>query len=261
MEKAKSKTEIRHEKILDMLEGSDTVKLGVFCEQLGCSESTIRNDLAYLEGEKKLRRVFGGAVKADVSPYDLINLADRETIYLAEKQRIAKYVADNMLRDNQTIILDAGTTNSQIAKIIAERDMNMIVLTASMTIGQILSRAENVTLYLFGGFYYPDRGFFYDSNIDQLMKMIRADIYFLSVNGISLESQFTITGQDETKIKSLLMDIAGRTVVVADRSKLGRNAMKIVADFDSVDLLVTDDKADPGFVQKLRQRGIDVVLA
>ncbi len=244
-----------------MLNERDTVKLRAFCEQLKCSESTIRNDLAYLEKEKQLRRVFGGAVRADTSPYSLINLQNRETIFLVEKQSIAKYVADNMLKPNQTIILDAGSTNAQIAKIILERNLTITVLTASLTIGHILSNAENVTLYLFGGFYYSDRGFFYDSHIDQFIESIRADIYFLSVNGITPEAKFTITGQDETKIKSLLIGIASKTVVVADHSKLNRSAMKIVADFNSVDSLITDKQADPIFVMGLEDHGIDVILA
>ena len=130
-----------------------------------------------------------------------------------------------------------------------------------MGIASVTSSAENVTLYLFGGFYYSDRGFFYDTHIDQFIESIRADIYFLSVNGVTPEAKFTITGQDETKIKSLLIGIASKTVVVADHSKLNRSAMKIVADFNSVDSLVTDKHADPIFVQGLADHGINVILA
>jgi len=50
-------------------------------------------------------------------------------------------------------------------------------------------------------------------------------------------------------------------VVLADSSKLGREHLVRYAAIEDVDVLVTDDGADPQMVADLEKAGVEVVLA
>ncbi len=56
----------RFEKIIDLLQEQSSVRVTDLVPILDASESTIRRDIAELDKEGRLRKVFGGAVSLDV---------------------------------------------------------------------------------------------------------------------------------------------------------------------------------------------------
>ena len=58
-------TEKRHKIILDMLQEKRSITVSEIKDKLGISESTIRRDLNSLDRDRKLMKVFGGAVAAE----------------------------------------------------------------------------------------------------------------------------------------------------------------------------------------------------
>jgi DeoR family fructose operon transcriptional repressor len=54
---------------------------------------------------------------------------------------------------------------------------------------------------------------------------------------------------------------AQRVVVLGDSSKLGREHLVRFATVEDVDVLVTDDEADPRLVAELETMGIEVLVA
>ena len=218
----KSKAEKRRDEILRLINSNDVVSVSEICESTSSSESTIRNDLTKMEQEGLLRRTFGGAVKTSTTPYNLKEWSSRETIYLNEKQAIAKYVVENLIVPNSTIVLDAGTTCLEVARKIAEAGIKVTVLTNSARAAFILmSVSNNVDLYLFGGMYDADRGAFHDEYQLLMLDKMRANLFFMSINGISEELGLTILGGDEAQTKTKLMSISAKTIVLADHSKIG----------------------------------------
>jgi DeoR family transcriptional regulator of aga operon len=52
-----------------------------------------------------------------------------------------------------------------------------------------------------------------------------------------------------------------RVVAVADSSKIGRQGFKPIVGLADVDVLITDDAADPGQVAQIRAAGVEVIIA
>lgn len=254
-----SKSNKRHEQILSMLNQQDMVTVSTFCDTFGCSESTIRNDLNYLEEAGLLLRVLGGAKKAETTP--IIAKSKRESAFLTSKQQIAEFTIQQMIPPNTTIILDAGTTTREIAKALVQRAIPVTVLTSSLDIVTILSTSDNIRLYAFGGFYDSERCAFYDISIEQYTKNMHADLFFMGINGVSPRAGFTIASKDEMTTKKAFMNIATRTIAVADHSKLGHNGLLGISDFERVKTLVTDAQASADHVLELRESGLDVMIA
>jgi DeoR family transcriptional regulator of aga operon len=65
----------------------------------------------------------------------------------------------------------------------------------------------------------------------------------------------------EAQLNAQMMKIARQIVAVADASKLMKRNLSVIAPVEQLDILITDDEADPTIVAELRRRGVDVVLA
>ena len=90
---------------------------------------------------------------------------------------------------------------------------------------------------------------------------MRADIFFLSVNGISNKAGFTLSGHEEVPIKQTMIQCSQKCIVTADYSKLGKIGLKVICGFNDVDTLITDSAANPEEVKNLKKHGLNVILA
>src|ERR1700743_3711852 len=118
------KTDDREEKIMRLLcqKGSATIE-----ELLATAETpapSIRRDLNRLERRGLVRRTHGGATLVEPLLYEPFRYDPpsraRETRPAEEKRRIALAAAD-LIRENETIGLTAGTTTTQIGRAIRHR--------------------------------------------------------------------------------------------------------------------------------------------
>ena len=260
MQTAKKKTEIRHEKIRSMLIANDLVTVAEFRQALNCSEATIRNDLRYLEERGLLKRSYGGAV-ATGSTARRTNMNMRSVAYKKEKEAIAEYIVNHVLLSGQTIILDSGSTSLEIAQRIAESELELTVLTNSFTIAATLIHSPRVKLFLAGGNYDPEPAAFHDEFSVALFNTMRADICFLSVNGVSSEAGFTISGFEEAPIKQAMIKASHECYVIADHSKLGKIGLKVICNFSDVTALVCDKHNNDEIAKELEASGLRIILA
>ncbi len=260
MTKTKSKTEIRHEKIRGLLIANDLVTVSDFCRALNCSEATIRNDLRYLEGQGLIKRSFGGAV-ANGNTALYANMSMRAIAYKKEKETIARYIVDHVLSSGQTIILDSGTTHVEIAQKILESSLELTVLTCSFAAASILVKSSRIKLFIAGGRYDDRDASFHDEISQAIFHSMRADICFLSVNGVSETAGFTIPSPEEAAIKQAMLRCSQKRIVTADHSKLGRIGLKVVCGFDEVDTLITNAPGHYEAVGKFQELGLEVIIA
>jgi len=261
----KNQVESRQKKILELLEQNEEVSLPFLCRELECSETTTRNDLRILEQHGMLRRTFGGAIRTDETPSLWLNISVREKEHISEKRDIARYAVEHLIRPGMTIVLDAGTTCAVLAQEIAKKRLKLRVITNSFHAALALTPAlDAVELYLIGGMYNPVSGSLYDEFQLEVIRQLRADIFFMGTDGVSISDGFTImglSGLSECTIKRGILDLARKTYVVADHSKFGRTTMKLVCDVDSVSGIVTDDGANKMMVADLQNHGVPVMTA
>jgi DeoR family transcriptional regulator, aga operon transcriptional repressor len=57
-----------------------------------------------------------------------------------------------------------------------------------------------------------------------------------------------------------MLRAARRRVIVADGSKVGQVKLAYLCNIDEVDLLITDNSADPAVIKMLRERDLEVLL-
>ena len=105
--------EERQQEILRLARTDGRVDVTALAETFSVTAETIRRDLTTLERAGVLRRVHGGAIPMERIGFEPA-LATRDSLLIAEKERIAK-AAVAELPDEGAIILDAGTTTARMA--------------------------------------------------------------------------------------------------------------------------------------------------
>ena len=142
-------SEERHKLILEKVKNESVVYLNDLVKYLNTSESTIRRDLIALDKAGLLKKVHGGATALkDISINTLDDIVEnRKSLNMEEKFKIAKYAA-SLIKDNDLVYLDAGTTTELMINFI--NNTKAIFVTNGIVHARNLIK-KNCTTYILGG--------------------------------------------------------------------------------------------------------------
>jgi len=249
---------LRHREILEILRRDGQVRVSELSERFKVSAVTIRSDLEHLEGGGLLRRTRGGAVPAKSKRFELPLEASRQ-IHAREKERIGQYAA-GLVKDGQTIILDVGSTTTELAKALPQGLRNVVVVTSALNIALMLESHPGITVIVTGGTLRPLQHSLVNPYGTVLLQEINADKAFIGCNGVHPERGLTNTNLQEAEIKRAMMRSARESIVLADHSKLMQVAAARIAPLQSAHLLVTSRKARAEDLEQLRGAGLEVAV-
>jgi DeoR family transcriptional regulator, fructose operon transcriptional repressor len=249
--------EDRRTRMAELLSEKGFMSLGELVQASGVSESTIRRDLEILEEHGAVRRTHGGAVSIQDSSSQRLAFADREMTALPQKQAIAKAVAA-LVAENQTIIIDGGTTCYEVARALRGRRIN--VITNSVPIASLLSTDLATEVTLVGGYVYPRTGAALGTMAEGMLSGLHATQLILSCAGVTREGAFN-SNQMMVEVERRMMEIADRVILAADASKLGMRAVVRLCDLADLDVIVTDAGVGPEARSWLDSYGGRVVYA
>jgi DeoR family transcriptional regulator of aga operon len=253
---------LRQDRIVAIVDGAPgMVRTAALAASLGTSEVTVRQDLAVLDQESRIRRVHGGAVRLGVGS------TERPFEETAVEHRVAKAAigraAAALVRSGECVVLDVGTTPAAVAEALVARTelTGVTVVTNSLTTALALERAvPRFTVIVTGGTLRPLQHSLVAPFNGVVLPMIAADVVFLGGTGLDVDHGLTNVNLPETEAKRMLAATARRTVVVADGSKFGRAHIGVVRALEDIDVVVTAD-ADAAAVATIRAAGAQVVVA
>ncbi|MCC3373790.1 DeoR/GlpR family DNA-binding transcription regulator [Cohnella sp. REN36] len=249
--------------ILDLLHSEGQVKTFDLVKKLGVSSETIRRYLEELEEENRLKRVYGGAVKINLSGEEPSYLK-REVLHAEEKQRIGKKAAA-LVEDNDVIFIDDGTTPLQMIPFLTNK-RNLTVLTVSMPALHQLIEFKNKELfsgeiYMIGGKVNATHSRVTGSIAEKMASLFHADKAFISTDGIVLNKGITSFDAERGQLASRVIENAKRTIVMTDSSKIGLTQLYRIADWRDIDVVICEAPMPKGWDQTLGERGVDWIVA
>ncbi len=248
----------RHQAILAKARLVGRVEVKTLAEELDVTAETIRRDLTHMERRGLVQRAHGGAIAVDrlgVEP----GVADRDAVYRDEKERIARRALEE-LPDGGSIIIDAGTTTSRLASMLPTH-IDLTVVTNSIPIAATLATRPNIQLHLLGGHVRSQTLATVGTWSQDALTGISVDVAFLGINGLTAERGLTTPDLEEARIKTLFIESARRTVVLADHTKFGREDFAHVAALSLIDTVITDDGIDSELLHEIELGGPDVIVA
>lgn len=224
--------------------------------ELATSEDTIRRDLRELAQEGLLQRVHGGALPASAA---LGDLTLRREVAPAEKVALGRAGAA-LVRPGQVVILDGGTTTTQLARHLP-RDLRATIVTHSPTIAVELAGHEGLELILLGGRVYRHSMVCVGAATVDAASRLNADLYFMGATGVHVEAGLTTGDYEEACIKRALHARAAETVLMASPEKLGAASAHVIAPTPELATLIVP-AGTPGDVRRRYEAlGVAVMAA
>ena len=247
----------RQRELARLLERTGRLSVAQICEQFSISEATARRDLEALSEQGLIQRVHGGAILIrQAAPEEPILSRSREQE--SEKECIGRAAAA-LIQDGETVFLGSGTTVLQVAQHLLTR--NITVITNSLPVINLMSEKDNISLIALGGMLRDSELSFIGHITEQALYEVRADKVVIGIRAISLEQGLTNDYLPETLTDRAILNAGRDTIVVADHTKCGVLSTAFLAPLTAMHTLITDNETDPDFIESLRAKGIDVIVA
>ncbi len=231
-------TDERLDRIRALLNANGKVLANDLAAQFEVSEDTIRRDLRELAKLGVCRRVYGGAL---LPTPDLGTLAVRASSGQDRKASLARVAAD-LVKNGQTLFIDAGSTNLAIAGALP-RDKQLTVVTNAPAIATALSDHEHCTVIVLGGVYDRAKGACLGVQAAREAAHIFADMFILGACGVDTTAGVTALDAGEAEIKRMMIAQSSLLLIAATTDKLGTVAQFKIADVSRIDHLVVEEDA------------------
>lgn len=209
-------TEKRHEIILEMLHEKRSITVTEIKDRLGISESTIRRDLNALDQDRKLTKVFGGAVALDAAPFvKELSVPQKLKVNEQEKRCIARH-AVSLIQPHDFIYLDAGTTTGYMLEYLMERDVTFA--TNAVEHARRLAVA-GYRVILIGGELRGTTEAVVGAQAIITIQEYHFTIGFFGTNGINLHYGCSTPDNSEALVKKTALRQCGKAYILADSAK------------------------------------------
>ena len=260
MEKGEGKSTVsRRIKILESLKANGQVSVNELSESLGVTGVTIRNDLTQLEKKRVLIKARGGAIKIEQNYVEHdYPLSDKQKKNLSEKKEIGRKAAE-LIEENNTIILDSGSTTCELAKNL-KRFNNLSVITNALNIATILADFNNINVIVPGGILKKNSLSLVGILAERGFKDYFCDKLFLGVDGFDLDFGISTPDPEEAYLNQVMINISKEVIVVTDSSKFRRRGFAFIAPVSKITTVVTDKGILQEHKNKLEKLGVKVIV-
>jgi DeoR family transcriptional regulator of aga operon len=257
-----SKTDKRAKEILRLLLSHGKTSVEELTRLFATSPASVRRDLTRLEERGLVHRTHGGALLAGhvYEPFRFdASFHVREERFAAEKRRIAMAAAD-LVQENETIGLTAGTTTTQVARVLRLRT-GLHIVTNAVNIGMELNASNGLDTTLTGGsLRWPGAFSLIGPTALESLNTVVMDKVFIGVCGIDPELGATIIEPEEAAVFRAMTRHAKQVVIVADSSKVGMTSPAVICPVTDIDILITDDGVSNDAVKDFKRQRVQVVI-
>ncbi|MEJ0034149.1 MAG: DeoR/GlpR family DNA-binding transcription regulator [Bacteroidota bacterium] len=248
----------RRDKILELLQEDGSAKVLDLSRLFKVTEVTIRQDLEKLEREGLINREHGGAyiknVKDQVAAFSIVHQEN-----LDKKEMIALKCLD-YIETGDTIILDSGSTTTEVAKKLRGRK-DLTVITNALNIALLLGAEPGVEVIVTGGEFKPPTLSLTGQKAADFFKGLHVQKLFLATAGISLKAGLTYPSISDLVVKKAMIDAAEKTFLVADSTKMGKAAFASLGALSLIDYIITDAGIEEKHEQVFRDNEIELIIA
>lgn len=210
-------TEERQMLILKKLEEESVLYVNDLVTYLNTSESTIRRDLNTLDASGLLNKVHGGAtsIKKRSIKTTEEKVQHRQALNIEEKIKISKYAA-SLIKPNDMVYLDAGTTTEQMIDFITQKEA--VFVTNGIVHAKKLIENGFKTYILGGELKLITEAIVGVEAINSLRKYNFTKGYF-GTNGVHKERGYTTPDISEAMVKEEALKRSKEAYILCDNSK------------------------------------------
>lgn len=251
--------EERYQAIVNAVNERGFVSADELIDLIGVSRSTMRRDLEELNDMRLLLRTRGGAISLKNGTSHEPPLEQRKDRQFEEKKKIAE-VALSLIHERDTILIDSGTTSIELARLLG-KFKQLMVATYDLNIANVLSDMQSISLVVAGGNQRKHFNTLVGYFSEMIFSQIHADMLFLTVDAVDLDHGCMNYNIEEISVKKAMIKAAKKVVVLCDHTKFDTIAFINTCPLSDVDIIVTDSVTSCDVIDKLKEKGIEVLLA
>lgn len=247
----------RHDAITELVLSSGTMRIEELAERFGVSTMTVHRDLDTLEARGVLRKSRGVVTAVATSLFESSpEYRDREN--RAEKEALAR-AAFSLVEPGQAVILDDSTTGLHLAQMLPQRQPLTVITNFQRAMNELIGH-PGIALIALGGQHYQWCDAYMGSVTLNALRSLRADILFMSTPAITDDICFH-QHHDAALVKRAMFEAAAKRVLMVDHSKFTKRALHAHIGLAEFDVVIVDTATSPDDVERLRDRGISVLVA
>jgi DeoR/GlpR family transcriptional regulator of sugar metabolism len=250
--------EPRRMKILEWLQEEGSARVRDLSEAFSVSEVTVRMDLERLESDGLIVREHGGAFLRSV-PQQVRSLSLQHLVNMESKRRIGAAAAA-LVKDGETIILDSGSTTTEMATHLSSRE-HLNVITNAINIALTLGALPTCTVHMPGGQFKPPTLSLSGEKSADYFKGVFAEKLFLATAAVSFDAGLTYPSMADLYVKRAMIGAASQVVLLADSTKIGRTSFSSLGGIDLIHCLITDEGIRDEDRKAFEAANIEVIVA
>ncbi|MDD9149361.1 MULTISPECIES: DeoR/GlpR family DNA-binding transcription regulator [unclassified Sporolactobacillus] len=245
----------RENDLLNIVNERIKIDVNELAELLNVSKVTIRKDLDRLESKGLLQRKHG---------YAVINNADNVGYRLAKKydvkKRIARLAAQS-IHDNETIMIESGSTCALLAEEIAATKQDITIITNSFFIASYIGRHQSVRIILLGGTYQEDSQVTVGPITKQNLREFFVDKLFIGTDGFDRKIGFFQNDIMRAEVVQTMALSSRKTIILTDSSKFYQKSLVKQFSLNEIQEIYTDRELDEDTNRFIADKGVTLHLA
>ncbi|WP_238884199.1 DeoR/GlpR family DNA-binding transcription regulator [Clostridium sp. YIM B02551] len=250
--------EERLQEILDELNINGKVTVKDLSCKFNVTEDCIRKDLRNLESKGFLKKTYGGAIQKRKTA-DMDRVPDRMQINTFAKEKIAEK-AFNLIKERETIFLDISTTNILLAKLLANSNKPVTIVTNMTDIVDALSKENNINVVCTGGVLNKFLDGFTGSSTIEFINKYKFDKAFVGSSGVDiLDNNITTFDIEDGNTKKAVINSSRETYLVMESNKFYYDGPYKFATFKDIKGILTDSAPETDILDVLDEFNINII--
>lgn len=259
----------RQNQVLQWLHQRGFLTSHEIADRFTISQMTVWRDINDLEGQGLVKRVHGGISLPDWelgSEIVVERTEQGQPVFefpagLSDPRRIAigKYVAREIVKPGDDLILEGGSTVACLIPFLDSEDITIITNGLyTITLAQTYDTVQ--TVLCCGGVLNQPNAIFIGPQAENFFLSYRVGKAFVSASGLTLKDGLVDPSPIYDSMKRVMCRSAREHIVMLDSTKIGKSALSRLMALSEIDILITNDDADPEIIDGLIARGVDVRL-
>ena len=247
----------RQELIQNLLRSNGAVTTSELMERFNVSVETVRRDLLVMERAGSLQRVHGGAVPpGGMTPFR--ELKSRMQDHVPQKRQLCRAAAA-LVKEGESIAVDAGSTAVIFAEALKERFSRLTVVTYSLDVFDLLKDHREFQVILCGGVCMPEENILIGPLAEKMMGLLHVSKAFLFPTAVSVQHGICNHIQACFAMFRALTAAADQCYILADSSKFERSDLLKQDDMLPGYVYITDPELPEGMKKMYEENGITIL--
>ncbi|MDA7963476.1 transcriptional regulator [Ruegeria sp.] len=186
-------------------------------------------------------------------------IRDKEVVNKRAKRAVAALAA-RLIADDQSILLDSGSTVQFMADHLREASPK-VLMTTGLNLMLALHECPQHQLMLTGGVLRQNSMSLSGRLVETTLEGMSFDTVLLGADRVDPSLGLSTFSEEEAHLNRAMIRASRRVIVLADAGKFGATKLHRICDLSKVDAIVSDASMPEDMRQELRDKNVELHLA